>query len=207
MWQKSDTYTVETHPFETFIPAAATHLIIGTFPTHQQNFTFNFYYSGENNNFWKIIEEVFNHKFKHSDGDAAVEERKKFLTNKRVGITDMIIKCYRRNNKSTDENLFPIILQDVFSIIDNHKEITTLVLTSRTEVFGALGLLKTYFLQRNLEFGNLERRSDKVMTGNFKRENRIIDVVVPYSPSYRLTKNGKTTNEELVKMYKSCLVQ
>jgi hypothetical protein len=42
-------------------------------------------------------------------------------------------KCYRKNNFSTDENLFPIILNDIFSILDQYNSINRIILTSRTE--------------------------------------------------------------------------
>lgn len=204
-WNK-DSYVIESHPFETFIPPYAEYLIVGTFPTFKDNFRFKFFYSGKDNLFWKIIESVFKHNFNYSEGEKAVEERKTFLIEKRIGITDMHVKCYRKNQFSTDESLFPIILNDVFSLLDKNSSIKRLVLTSRTDVFGALGLLKTYLLQNNLELVQLEKRKDKILQGNFKISNRVIEIMVPYSPSPRLIENGRTTLDELVSMYKLCLL-
>lgn len=203
-WKK-DSYEVEEHPFETFVPENAKFLIIGTFPTHNNNHRFNFFYSGKDNSFWSIIEQVFKHSFQHDTGNKAVEERKAFLKSKGIGITDMHEKCYRKNGYSTDENLFPIILKDFFAILDEQTYIKRIVLTSRTEVFGALGLLKTYFLQKGLELEQPEKRTDKVLEGSFIYKEREIEVLVPYSPSPRLIEKGTTTMEELVKMYRLCL--
>lgn len=202
---KRDNYEIEEHPFETFVPENAEVLIIGTFPTHNNNHRFNFFYSGKDNSFWSIIEQVFKLSFQHDIGNKAVEERKAFLKSKGIGITDMHEKCYRKNGYSTDENLFPIILKDIFAILDEHASIKRIVLTSRTEVFGALGLLKTYFLQKGLELEQPEKRTDKVLEGSFVYKEREIEVLVPYSPSPRLIEKGTTTMEELVKMYRQCL--
>lgn len=204
-WKKQDKYEVEEHPFDTYVPDKAKFLIIGTFPTHNSNFRFNFFYSGKDNSFWNIIEKVFKHNFQHNTGDKAVEERKVFLKSNGIGITDMHEKCYRKNGFSTDENLFPIILKDIFAILDEHPSIKRIVLTSRTEVFGALELLKTYFLQKGLELEQPEKRQDKVLEGSFIRNKREIEILVPYSPSPRLIEKGTTTMEELVKMYRHCL--
>lgn len=204
-WKKQYKYEVEEHPFETYVSENAKSLIIGTFPTHNNNFRFNFFYSGKDNSFWNIIEKVFKNNFQCNSGDKAVEERMEFLKLKGIGITDMHEKCYRKNGLSTDENLFPIILKDIFVLLDKHPSIKRIVLTSRTEIFGALGLLKTYFLQNGLELEQPEKRQDKILEGSFIRNKRVIEILVPYSPSPRLIEKGTTTMDELVKMYRRCL--
>lgn len=204
-WTKKYNFEVEEHPFDNFIPLNSKYLILGTFPTHKSNSRFNFYYSGQHNNFWKIIEKVYNISFKHNEGNKAIEERKKVLELNRIGITDMHQKCYRNNKYSTDENLFPIILNDIFSLLDAQVSIKTIVLTSRSEIFGALGLLKTYFLQKGLVLEQPEKRLDKILKGSFLYNKREIEILVPYSPSPRLIEKGKTTLDELIKMYKYCL--
>jgi hypoxanthine-DNA glycosylase len=205
-WKK-DIFVVEEHPFETYVPAYAKILIVGTFPTHKNNFKFKFFYSGKDNSFWKIIEKVFNHTFKYNDGEKAVDERKIFLKSKAIGITDLHKKCYRKNNYSTDENLFPIILNDIFSILDEHTFIKRIILTSRTEVFGALGLFKTYFLQKGIELEQPEKRKDKVLEGSFIYKEREIEVLVPYSPSARVFESNDISPEEVVQMYRNCLIK
>lgn len=202
---KPDRFCIEVHPFETFVPSNAEFLIIGTFPTHRNNWKFNFFYSEKDNSFWNIIEKVFNHSFQHNEGLRAVEERKKLLDSKAIGITDMHQKCYRKNNYSTDENLFPIILKDIFLILDEHKSINRIILTSRTDVFGALGLFKTYFLQKGLKLEQPKQLRNKLLEGSFIYEKRNIEILVPYSPSPRLIEKGTTTIQELVEMYKYCL--
>jgi G:T/U-mismatch repair DNA glycosylase len=206
MRREQYTYEIEEHPFETFVPLNSKYLIIGTFPTHKKNSKFKFFYSGKDNSFWNIVEKVFDHSFIYKEGDKAVEERKTFLKSKAIGITDMHEKCYRRNGYSTDENLFPIILKDIFAILNEHHSIKRIILTSRTEVFGALGLLETYFLQRGLQLEHPKKRKDKVKEGSFVYKEREIEILVPYSPSPRLIENGTTTMEELVKMYSNSLM-
>ena len=163
------------------------------------------FYSGKDNSFWKILEQVFNCTFKYNDGEEAVEERKLFQSSQGIGITDMHQLCYRKNDFSTDESLFPIILNDIFSILDNNLFLERFIITSRSEIFGALGLLKTYFLQHHLKLPELERRADKILKGSFIYKDREIRVLVPYSPSPRLIKSKTSSIEELVKMYQYCL--
>lgn len=205
-WTK-DKYEIETHPFETFIKPDTKFLVVGTFPTYKENYkdTFNFFYAGKDNNFWKIVEQVFNHTFRYDKGNKAIEERQQFLIEKKIGITDMHEKCYRINNKSGDEFLYPIFLKNIFSLLKQSSSIERIILTSRTEIFGALGLLKTYFLQQGLALEELERRSDKILEGSFKHNGKTINIFVPYSPSPRVLEKGTITLDDVVKMYSTCL--
>lgn len=182
-WSRKNVYEIESHPFEPCIPTNAQFLIIGTFPTHRNNLLFPFFYSGKDNSFWNIMEQVFNCTFKNDSGEKAVIERQLFLASKKIGITDMLKMCYRKNCCSTDENLFPIILNDIFSLLDEHKSVRRLVLTSRTEIHGALGLLKTYFLQKGIILDEPVKTRDKMLEGRFNHNGREIEILVPYSPS------------------------
>lgn len=205
-WTK-DKYDIESHPFETLINPDTKLLVVGTFPTYKENYrdTYTFFYAGKDNNFWRIIEQVFTHTFRYNRGNKAVEERKQFLTQNKIGMTDMHEKCYRINQKSGDEFLYPIILKDIFSLLNQPNSIERIILTSRTEIFGALGLLKTYFLQHDFELEELERRSDNILEGGFKHNNKYINIFVPYSPSPRVLEKRNITFEEVVKMYSTCL--
>ena len=206
-WKKPDTFIVESHPFDTFINPDTKFLIVGTFPTHKDNYsqTFEYFYAGQKNNFWKILERVFSHTFKFDSGIAAIKERQNFLSQKKIGLTDMLVKCYRKNNQSSDEYLYPIILKDIFSLLDEYPLIERIILTSRTEVIGALGLFKTYFLQRNLELNEFNKREDKILESTFDYNGKTIAVLVPYSPSSRVLEGGRISFNDLIKMYVTCL--
>lgn len=200
-----DKWEVCHHPFELFfIPPNADKLVIGTFPTYHKNYqaTFNFFYGGETNPFWEVFGKVYNKQFKHYAGELAVKERKQLLIDNKVGITDMLKICYRKNGSSKDQDLYPIDLNDVFDLLDKNTCISRLILTSRTEVYGALGLLETYFLQKGLELKKGKIRPDKIMETNFDYLGRNIQVLIPYSTS---PTNTHSTPELLFEMYKYCL--
>lgn len=208
-WQSStwDTYSIEDHPFKTIVPSSAKYLVIGTFPTFKENRLYDFFYSAKENYFWKIIEQIFNHSFTYQSGVNAKIEREQFVNDKLIGMTDMHEKCYRKNKSSSDKDLYPIILKDIFGILNQHASIERIILTSRTEVFGALGLFKTYFLQQRRELLEIKTRKDNIQEASFFLESKRIDLVIPYSPSPRLISEGRTTMNQLVQMYKYCFRQ
>ncbi|MES2654265.1 MAG: hypothetical protein V4620_01680 [Bacteroidota bacterium] len=204
---KTNEYNIEEHEFGPFVPKGTKCLIIGTFPTYRDNYanTFSWYYGNRDNMFWKVIVEIFSTNFKYYEGELAIKERKKFFEVNELGIIDIMSKCYRKNKSSSDLDLFPIIYTDVVKILIDNSNIEKIVLTSRTGLLSALGLLKIHFLQNEIEFIDPIRRGDKIMEGCFNFEGREIKVLVPYSPSPRVIKDKKITMKELIKMYDYCL--
>jgi hypoxanthine-DNA glycosylase len=205
MFYKTELYKVEEHPFPPFIPEGTRTLILGTFPTHKKNYQFPFYYSGKDNLFWEIISKVFNHNFKYKEGEIAVTERKQFLTEKKIGITDMLKKCYRYDEKSGDEHLFPIILNDVVGFLGSQTSIERLVFTSRTPINGAWGLFQTLAHQTSLAFDQ-PSKNGKMLQGTLTLNGKRYINFIPYSPSPRTIKEGRITKGELIDMYKKSLL-
>jgi len=202
-----DNFEVCDHPFPPFAPSKCRVLIVGTFPTHQRNyrFTFPFYYAGEGNVFWEVISKVFKHRFEHFAGSEAKAERERLLTSKRIGLTDMLERCYRRNGLSQDEHIYPILWRDLFALLRENETIDTLVLTSRSKIVGTRGLFETYLYQRNIKPPSLWENSEKILEGQFNFEGREIEILVPFSTSKTVIEKKRTTVSQLVDMYSSCL--
>ena len=51
--------TLETHPWEPFIPDGAKVLIMGTFPPGSHRWSMDFYYPNPTNDFWRIMSLIF----------------------------------------------------------------------------------------------------------------------------------------------------
>lgn len=203
---KKNVYAVEVHPFETFIPDGAKYLIIGTFPTFKANYKYNFFYSSERNHFWQVMSRVFDMEFRFQEGEVAVSERKELLRRNSIAITDMHVTCYRRNKSSSDENLYPIILKDIFSLLRENPSIDTLIFTSRTEIVGAWGLFRTYCLQKGVNVPELKSNSDKILKGSLTLDGSVYKILIPYSTSPKVMGDGKVTLDTLLSMYKSCFL-
>jgi len=203
--KKYPKFKVEDHPFyENYVPEGCKYLIIGTFPTRKENRLFDFFYASKTNLMWDILPKIFGGSFKFNTDEEAVLERKTFLSKHSIGMTDMLLKCYRRDNSSRDECLYPIIWNDIISLLNQHTDIHTLILTSRTPVWGALGLLKTLFLQKGIHLDDLKANSNNIYIGFFDYNKRRIKIKVPISPSMSAHNDRKTALAELKDMYRQC---
>ncbi|WP_293302512.1 hypothetical protein [Pedobacter sp. UBA4863] len=198
-----DTYEIEDHPFLSYnIASHVKYLIVGTFPAEKSRRKFNFFYASETNLMWSLLLNIYGGCFNFQSGKEAVEERVKFLSENAIGMTDLLLKCYRKNKSSKDEDLYPILWNDIFKILAKNTDINTLILTSRTNICGALGLFKTLFIQYDYPVLELEKNHLNVLEGEFQFENRLIKVMVPYSTSKRLEKNSNTSFEKIIEMYR-----
>jgi hypoxanthine-DNA glycosylase len=198
----------KAHPFdEHYIPDHAKYLIIGSFPTHARNYkhTFKFFYAGMGNVFWPVIGKVFNNTFHEDKGKPAIDERKQFLDQKGIGLTDMLVKCYRHQGRSQDHHIIPIKFNDIFNLLRTHTEIKTLIFTGRQEIIGPFGLFKTYCHQQDVPLPTVEKNREKVFEGSFYLGERYFEVLVPYSTSRTVMEEERTDEKELISMYTSCL--
>lgn len=118
----------EIHPFPEFIPSNAKALVVGSFPPvkltiknvisisgsnkklYEEYFLskrnqksekdIDFYYGSSNNMFWDLIGAAFSCEINSK------EEMINFLTTKKIGITDLVEKCHRKetNRKPSSQN-------------------------------------------------------------------------------------------------------
>jgi G:T/U-mismatch repair DNA glycosylase len=125
----------ESHPFnDTFgrqsISPLTKKLILGSFPpfdvVNHNNPKASFYYTSSDNIFWDLFKEVFDISFKSEPENIIA-----FLREKQFGIIDIIRVCYRKNNRSSnDEDLAIIELEDIIEIIQ-FTDITDIYTTSK----------------------------------------------------------------------------
>ena len=93
---------MEYHPFEPFVPEGARTLILGSFPgkeSTQQLRKDDWYYNSKRNQFWKILEMVYEQEL--STPAAKIN----LFVNNRIAVTDIIASCERRNHSNSDQNL------------------------------------------------------------------------------------------------------
>lgn len=89
---------IEIHPFKTFTPKNMRYLILGSFTSKDafSNPNYDWYYSNGRNQFWPLIEKVYNTNLPDK------KTKMKLFTSLRIGIADMIYKCARTQDSSLD---------------------------------------------------------------------------------------------------------
>lgn len=198
---------IEEHPFPPFVPTNATKLIIGSIPpqrfcNQKENGIslypddVNFYYGSRDNSFWFLIGQVFNISFEMTNTENAITQRKQFLTDNFIGITDVVDKCSRLNDSAEDKNLQKIEYKKLGQLLMDNPQIDTLIYTS------------DFVKQQVNKIFNIYHSS----SGNTKKEFKvkILDkpycVKVLYSPSPNGLRNmGKDGKQRRQKQYQEFL--
>ena len=123
----------------------------------------------------------------------AVKQRQQFLTEKSIGITDVVGKCNRLNGSSEDKHLMNIEPKDLKQLLIEHPQIKTLIYTSDFIKQQVNKIFNTYHSSSN--------KTKREYTVSI--ENKIYDVRILYSPSPNGLRNmGKDGRERRITQYK-----
>lgn len=192
----------ETHPWNWFAPENCKTLIIGTFPPTKRNWKYDFFYPNTANLFWRMMARIAGTELKHFSGDEATTERKMILTKLGVAITDMGSIILRSDNSSLDENLAVVEYMDIFRLLDENPQITKIICTSSSGKVSA----SRWFLEFLKSRGVIHKfpKGQKPINSEIMYNDRIINVVIAYSPSARAS--NRIPFEKLVEIYKNEII-
>lgn len=101
---------IEKHPFTPFVPQNSRILILGSFPgreSTQASRANDWFYCANRNQFWKIIESVYDQVL------LTTSSKHELFKQKHIAITDIIESCERRENKNSDDNLITKVYNKV----------------------------------------------------------------------------------------------
>jgi G:T/U-mismatch repair DNA glycosylase len=89
----------------------------------------DFCYGSRDGLLWQVIDRVFDLDLKFENTPEAVEERKKFLASKGIGICDTVESCRREKIDASDLGMLEVELRDLIKILQKHEKIDTLLFT------------------------------------------------------------------------------
>jgi len=84
------------HPYQPFIQKDTTKLIVGTLPPPRFSVNelldrdINFCYGSRNGQLWRIIDTIHELNFVYETSDKAIQQRKDFLIQNKIGICDIV---------------------------------------------------------------------------------------------------------------------
>src|SRR3989344_1823075 len=112
----------EKHPFGSFVPKNARYLILGSFTARQavsgnEKESYDWFYTTKRNQFWPILEGVYNRKFQNK------KDKQELFTRLKIAITDIILQCERKANNNLDMNLTNIVFNTnaIYKILHENK--------------------------------------------------------------------------------------
>lgn len=119
---------IEKHPFPPFIPKKCKVLIVGSFPgkeSTQEKRQDDWFYGANRNQFWKLLENVYKLELKTKD------DKKNLFDKAKIGITDIIESCVRKENSNSDSNLINKVYNSKLTEIIKSNPIEKILFTSK----------------------------------------------------------------------------
>ena len=182
-----------THPYEPFLFPQATRLIVGTLPPPRfttgelKEGDVDFCYGSRDGQLWKILDRIFDLDLKFETSSFAIKQRKEFLTNRRIGICDIVASATRSRIDATDLGMSNIELRDLIRVIYRYPQIETLLFTGGNSKNGP-----EFFFRKLIKEYDLEYR---VISSNVPRLHELIlpeEINIPKSRINGSAKNMKT---------------
>lgn len=105
----SEQLTVESHPFEPFLPEGARMLMLGTFPPSEKRWSMKFYYPNYINDMWRIFGLIFFNDMDHfvdaTSKTFRLDELIPFLKEQGIALFDTATRIRRTTGTASDKDL------------------------------------------------------------------------------------------------------
>lgn len=140
------------HPYPPFIQEDTTKLIVGTLPPPRFSTgellekDVNFCYGSYYNSLWLFIDTIHNLGLRYDNSQEAIEERKQFLIQNKIGVCDIVGSAEREKIDASDLGMKNIQLRDVVDYLKKYPNIDTLLFTGGNSKNGP-----EYFFRKHLK--------------------------------------------------------
>ena len=145
------------HPYQPFIQKDTKKLIVGTLPPPRFSTgdllekDVNFCYGSYYNSLWLFIEKIHNLNLRYDNSKEAIDERKQFLIEHKIGVCDIVESAEREKIDASDIGMQNIKLRDVIGYLKQYPNIETILFTGGTSKNGP-----EYFFRKHLKDYNLK---------------------------------------------------
>jgi len=140
------------HPYPPYILPDTARLIVGTLPpprftTGELNAQdVDFCYGSSNGMLWKIWDRLYDLNLEYENTKHAIEQRKVFLKQEKIGICDIVGAAYRDKIDASDQGMQQPELRNLLEILERHPQVKTLIFTGGNSKNGP-----EYFLRKLLK--------------------------------------------------------
>ena len=156
---------LHSHPYEPFIDENTEKLIVGTLPPPRfttgilKEGDVNFCYGSRDGQLWPILDRIFDLNLKFETSQEAIEQRKSFLKQRKIGVCDIVASADREKIDASDIGLQNITLRNVLDYLEKYPKVKTLLFTGGNSKNGP-----EYFFRRHLKenSASLLRISDSI---------------------------------------------
>ncbi len=140
------------HPYKPFIKKDTTKLIVGTLPPPRFSTgellekDVDFCYGSYYNSLWLYIDKIHDLQLRFDNSQEAIQERKQFLIDRKIGVCDIVESCQRIKIDASDLGMKNIILRDLIWYLKQYPNVDTLLFTGGNSKNGP-----EYFFRKHIK--------------------------------------------------------
>ena len=140
------------HPYAPFINNDSTKLIVGTLPPPRFSTgdffekDVNFCYGSYYNSLWLFIDKIHDLKLRFDDSQEAIQQRKQFLIDHKIGVCDIVESCERDKIDASDLGMQNIVLRNLIGYLKQYPKVDTLLFTGGNSKNGP-----EYFFRKHIK--------------------------------------------------------
>jgi len=175
------------HPYRPFIPKDATKLIVGTLPPPRfsQGLLLerdvNFCYGSRNGQLWPILDRIFDLNLKYETTEIAIQQRKEFLTERQIGIYDIVENCKREKIDASDLGMQQVRLRNLIGYLKEHTTVDTLLFTGGNSKNGPEYFFRKHLKEYDIKLQLVSNEIPRIH--NFHLDIRVIKTISLMAPS------------------------
>jgi G:T/U-mismatch repair DNA glycosylase len=145
------------HPYQPFIQDNTRKLIVGTLPPPRFSVgdllekDVDFCYGSYYNSLWLYIDKIHGLNLRYDNSQEAIEQRKQFLLENRIGICDIVESCKREKIDASDLGMQNIVLRNLVGYVKKYQNVQTLLFIGGNSKNGP-----EYFFRKHLKEYDLE---------------------------------------------------
>lgn len=180
------------HPYPPFLQPDTEKIIVGTLPPPRFSTgelfdrDVDFCYGSHHNSLWLFLDRIFNLKLRFDNSEEAINQRKQFLIQRKIGVCDIVQSCNREKIDASDLGMTQIKLRDLIGYINTHKNIHTILFTGGNSKNGPEYFLRKQLKEHDIAISKLVDVVPRIHQFNINAENkrkRFIKTVSLTSPS------------------------
>ena len=166
------------HPYKPFIKHDTKKLIVGTLPPPR--FTtgnllekdVDFCYGSYYNSLWLFIDKIHNLNLRYDNSQEAIQQRKKFLINNKIGVCDIVESCEREKIDASDIGMKNIKLRDIIGYLKKYPNIETLLFIGGRSKNGPEYFFRKHIKAYNLKLQLISNNTPKIHEFVINNENK-----------------------------------
>ncbi len=184
---------VHSHPFEPFLFEDATKIIVGTLPPPRfttrelKERDVDFCYGSRDGQLWPILDQIFGLNLKFETTNDAIEQRKQFLVQRKIGICDIVESAERAKIDASDLGMENVKLRNIISYLQKLPNLKTVLFTGGNSKNGPEYFFRKLIKRKGIQLKVIKDQVPRIhqfeLPLSTNNDNRLITTVSLTAPS------------------------